>query len=152
MYCSPYCRTSLVTTTISVIGDINCSSHRKQHTSMINFLSSYCCLKTAISKKILATCYSSVTTGFFTYLNTAVSVTRVTFTTFSLFICLEFLLLHSCGCQLISDEYEWMTAHRQCDIIMDLQCIPPQNNNNCCSEGNQNCNYNIYTIFNLNYR
>ena len=36
-YCSPYCRTSLVITTISVIGDIDCSSHRKQHTSIINF-------------------------------------------------------------------------------------------------------------------
>jgi len=88
--------------------DINCSSQGKQHTSIRNFLSLDCCLKTPISKHLLATCYSSVTTGFLTYSNTAVSVTRVTLTTFSPFIRLEFLLLHSRGCQLISDEYEWM--------------------------------------------
>jgi len=49
-------------------------------------------------------CTGSLT--YLNYLNTAVSITHVTYETFTPFICLQFLLLHSCGCQLISDEYE----------------------------------------------
>jgi len=65
-----------------VTPDCTIVAYLLSHTSIINFLSLDCCLKTLISKHLLSTCYSSVTTGFFTYLNTAVSVTRVTFTTF----------------------------------------------------------------------
>jgi len=69
----------------------------------INLRFTYFYLQTS-SVHLLFVCYH----WFFTHLNTAVSVTRVTFSTFLTvyMFSLEFLLLHSCGCQLISDEYE----------------------------------------------